>query len=155
MNSSLAHDTISIRRAIHASPEIVFQAWKDPVARSTWGSPSDDEAVEFIANDFRVGGMDIHHCGPVGDLRFRVETRYHAIDCPKRLLFTESVSTGNALLSVSLVTVDISQARNAAQLDLTIQIASLVGTEMVAGSRAGWNAAIANLDSQLASAEAD
>lgn len=56
MSPSLAHDTISIRRPIHASPDSVFQAWQDPVARSTWGPPPDDEVVEFIANDFRVVG---------------------------------------------------------------------------------------------------
>ena len=75
----------------------MFLAWEDPKARLQWGPPSDDEALEFLENDFRVGGLDVHLCGKRGDLRFRVETRYYEVERPHRLLFTERVSMDGVL----------------------------------------------------------
>ena len=63
MNDALVHDTIMITKIINAPAERIFSAWEDPAARSQWGPPSDDEAIEFLENDFRVGGVDIHQCG--------------------------------------------------------------------------------------------
>lgn len=150
MNPSLAHETITIDRTIKASPEIVFEAWAKPEARAIWGVPSEDEALEFIENDFRAGGMDVHMCGQKGDLRFRVETLYHEIQEPLRLLFTERVSTSGNILCASLVAVDLAKAGASTRLILTVQIASLVGAEMIEGNRGGWNSALANLEMFLA-----
>lgn len=140
-----AHDTIAISQTIEAPPEQVFAAWKDPQARALWGPPSDDEAIAFVETDFRVGGRDVHRCGPRHDLRFEVETHYHDISAPHRLLFTERVSTEGALLSVSLVTVTIDGNAEVSELDVTIQIASMVGTDMIDGTRGGWERALAQL----------
>ena len=150
MIPNTTHETIAINRKINASPDQIFSAWADPKAREQWGPPSDDEAIQFLENDFRVGGWDISLCGPKDDLRFRVETVYHHIEAPSRLLFTESVSTDEQLLSASLVTVNLTEIDDRITvLNLTIQIASLVGEEMVAGHQAGWDAAITNLTAYL------
>jgi uncharacterized protein YndB with AHSA1/START domain len=149
MNPSVAHETITISRTIKASLEQVFKAWAEPDARAIWGPPSDDEAIEFVESDFRVGEKDVHVCGQKGDLRFRVETHYHDIQEPRRLLFTERVSTGDTTLCAALITVDFAEAGEGTKLDLTVQVTSLVGEEMIAGNRGGWNAALSNLDSYL------
>ena len=141
-----AHETMTISRMIKASLEQVFNAWADPKARTLWGSPSKDEALEFIENDFRVDGRDVHLCGQKGDLRFRVETFYHDIQKPSRLLFTERVSTGKNTLCASLITVDFAEAKDGTRIDLMIQVASLVGGDLIAGNRGGWNAALDNLE---------
>lgn len=125
-------------------------AWADPEARTIWGAPSKDEAIEFVENDFRVDGKDVHLCGQKGDLRFRVDTFYHDIQKPLRLLFTERVSTGESTFCVSLITVDFAEAKEGTKLNLTIQVASLVGEEMIAGNRGGWHAALDNLEDYLA-----
>ena len=139
------HETIATSRTIKASLEQVFKAWADSDARTVWGPPSDDEAIEFVENDFRVGGKDVHICGQKDDLCFRVETIYHDIQNPRRLLFSERVSTGENTLCASLITVDFAEAKKGTTLNLTIQVASLVGKEMIAGTRGGWNAALDNL----------
>ena len=74
-----------------------------------------------------------------------METHYHDISAPHRLLFTERVSTEGTLLSVSLVTVAIDGRAEASELDVTIQIASMVGTDMIDGTRGGWERALAQL----------
>lgn len=146
MMNAAVHDTIKITREIAGSPDLVFAAWADPGARAVWGPPSKEEAMAFLETDFRVGGRDVHVCGMKDDLRFRVETFYHDIQNASRLLFTERVSAGNAVLGASLITVELSQAGQATRLDLTVQVVSLVGGDLVAGNRNGWNAALANLD---------
>ncbi len=145
----LVHQTIAISRMVDAPTDAVFAAWEDPQARSQWGPPSDDEALAFVETDFRVGGTDVHLCGPKGDLRFRVETRYYDIERPARLVFTERLSTGDALLSASLVSVAIGGNGRSTKLDLTVQIASAVGRDMIVGTRTGWEAALSNLAKSL------
>ena len=143
--SEVTHETITISRTIKASSTQVFKAWAEPGARAIWGPPSEDEAIEFVENDFRMGGKDVHLCGQKGNLKFRVETLYHDIQEPLHLLFTERVSTDGNILCASLITVDITKDGAGAKLLLTIQVASLVGKGMIEGSRGGWNAAFANL----------
>ncbi|WP_445357186.1 SRPBCC family protein [Microbulbifer sp. ANSA002] len=149
MSQQLSHDTISISKTIKAPAEQVFSAWENPKARSIWGAPSKDEAVEFIENDFRVGGLDVHRCGQKNDLQFRVETHYYDISKPHLLLFTERVYTDDSLLSASLITVAISQNKRATELQVTIQITSLVGLGMIDGTRNGWQCALSNLAAYL------
>lgn len=149
-NPAAAHETIATSRTIKASLEQVFKAWADPEARTIWGPPSNDEAIEFVENNFRVDGKDVHLCGQRGDLRFRVETFYHDIQKPLRLLFTERVSTGENTLCASLITVEFAEAKEGTKICLTIQVASLAGEEMIAGNRGGWNAALDNLEDFLA-----
>ncbi len=152
-NLSVAHGTIAICRTTKASLEQVFNAWADPEARTIWGPPSSDEAVKFVENDFSVGGKDVHYCGQKGDLRFRVETLYHDIQNPRRLLFSERVSTDESILCASLITVDLADVNEGTKLYLTIQVASLVGEEMIAGNRGGWNGALDNLEEYFASSK--
>lgn len=150
MKRNAMHETITIKRTIEAALEKVFTAWANPDARAIWGPPSVDEGMEFLETDFRVGGKDVYRCGQKGDFCFLVETIYHDIQEPLRLLFTERVSTEDNLLSVSLVTVDLSEIGKATKLDLTVQVASLVGQDMIAGNRGGWEAALNNLAAYLA-----
>ncbi|WP_444941717.1 SRPBCC domain-containing protein [Microbulbifer sp. ZKSA004] len=149
MSQDFSHDTISISRRIKAPREWVFSAWEDPQARSIWGPPSEDESIEFLENDFREGGLDVHLCGQKSDLRFRVETHYYEIRRPQRLLFTERVTMDSSSLSVSLVSVEIRKIGSVTELEVTIQIASLAGLGMIDGTRNGWQRALSNLTAYL------
>lgn len=149
MNQDIVHETIDIRRTIDASPEHLFSAWERPDARVQWGPPSDDEAIKFIKNDFRVGGKDVSLCGPKDNMSFQVETTYYDIRKPERLLFTERVSMDDTPLSISLITVALSGVDAKTLLRLTVQITSLVGEDMIKGNRDGWHAALTNLANHL------
>jgi len=153
MSQQLSHDTISINKTIEAPIEHVFSAWADPKARSIWGAPSEDEAIEFLENNFRVGGRDIHRCGQKSNLRFIVETRYYEISRPSRLLFTERVAADDELLSLSTISVEIDDCGNLVELNVTVQIVSLVGSDMIEGTRKGWEKAIAQFGTFVESLE--
>ena len=149
MHDTPLHDTIVLERAYPASPDRVFAAWADPDARLRWAVPR-GEALVFDQTDFRVGGRDLSRCGSPGDLCYRLETLYEAIVPGRRLVFSERCSTGDTLLSVYLVTVEIEPRGTGSGLTLTNQIVALDGGGMIAGSRAGWTAALDNLGEDLA-----
>jgi len=95
------------------------------------------------------GGGDLSRCGSPGDLRYRIETLYEAIVPGRRLVFSERCSEGETLLSVYLITVEIEPDGAGSKLTLTNQIVALDGGGMIAGSKAGWNAALDNLGEAL------
>lgn len=144
------HDTLVLERAYPASPARVFAAWRDPEARLRWAVPK-GQALVFDAADFRVGGRDLSRCGDPGDLRYRLETLYEAIETDRRLVLTERCRDGETLLSVALITVEIEPHASGSRLTLTNQIVALDGGGMIAGSRHGWNAALDNLGEDLGS----
>lgn len=147
---SMTHATIVIERIYDASPARVFEALADPDARMRWGTPSKDAELVYDKTDFRVGGLDVSRCGPRGRLIYRVETRYMDIEPEHRIVSTEVVSEGWNRLSVSLITVELQAVGRSTRLVLTDQIAAFGGKDMVAGSEAGFSAALANLAGEFA-----
>lgn len=144
MTSGFTYDTLEFGRRINASPSLVFAAWQDPEARTIWGPPSNQEALEFVQTDFQEGGVDLYRCGQKGDLRFNVEAQYHSIT-PHQLLFTERVMLDSSLLSLSLISVSMNEKDLGTDLKLTVQITSTCGSSMIDGNRNGWQAALVNL----------
>lgn len=149
MTAPVFHDTIVLERTYDASPARVFDAFADPESRMRWGAPSKNTGLVFDETDFRVGGLDISRCGPVGNLIYRVDTRYQDIVPERRIISTEAVSQGPNLLSVSLITVEFEPAGNGTHLVLTDQIAAYGSGSMIAGSKAGFTAALDNLTKEL------
>lgn len=151
---SVEHETFVLERVFAAPPATVFAAWADPAARTRWSAPSTDQGIEYLETDFRVGGRDLSRCGPVGDLRFRVEARYHDIVADRRIVFAESVAFEETRLSVSLITVVFAAEGGGTRLTLTDQVTALDGSDLVAGSKMGLSAALGNLDEYLHGAPA-
>lgn len=146
---SVTHATIVLERIYDASPARVFKALADPQARMRWGAPSKDVELVYDKADFRVGGLDVSRCGPRGKLIYRVETRYMDIEPEYRIVSTEVVSEGGNRLSVSLITVELQAIGRSTRLMLTDQIAAFGGKDMIAGSEAGFSAALANLATEF------
>ena len=144
-----AHATIVIERSFDASPARVFEAFADPAARMRWGVPSADTRLVYLEADFRVGGRDVSRCGPAGNLIFHVDLSYLDIVPATRIVSVETVSHDDTRLSVSLITVDFQPSGKGTRLVLADQIVALDGSDMVAGSRAGLNAALDNLAGEL------
>lgn len=146
---SVVHETFVLERRYDAEPGRVFAALADPEARRRWAVPSPDQAIEYEQADFRVGGCDVSRCGPVGDLRYRVEARYLDIVPDRRIVFSETIASGEVRFSVSLISVELAAAAAGTHLLLTDQIASLDGANMAPGCKAGLGAALDNLDRYL------
>jgi uncharacterized protein YndB with AHSA1/START domain len=147
--SETTHTTLVFERSFDVPPRRVFEAFADPQARMRWGVPSADTALAYLETDFRIGGRDVSRCGPGGNMIFRVENHYLDIVADQRIISTETVSQGEMLLSVALITVELRASGAGTRLVLTDQIAALDGLEMIAGNRAGLNAALDNLEREL------
>jgi len=145
----VTHATIVLERVYDAAPARVFKALADPQARMRWGTPSKDVELVYDKADFRVGGLDVSRCGPRGKLIYRVETRYMDIEPEYRIVSTEVVSEGWNRLSVSLITVELQAIGRSTRLMLTDQIAAFGGKDMIAGSEAGFSAALTNLAAEF------
>lgn len=143
------HDTLVLERRYEASPARLFAAFADPVARMRWGVPSSNVELVYDETDFRVGGLDIGHCGPRCRLIYRVETRYHDIISGERIVYTEVVTQDRLPLSFALITVDFEAIENGSRLVLTDQVAAYGGGRMIEGHRAGLEGALDNLAAEL------
>ncbi|UDL87933.1 SRPBCC family protein [Mesorhizobium sp. PAMC28654] len=153
--ASVTHATIVLERTYDASSARVFKALADPQARMRWGTPSKHVELIYDKADFRVGGLDVSRCGPRGKLIYRVETRYLDIEPEHRIVSTETVSEGWNRLSVSLITVELKAQGKSTRLILTDQVAAFGDKDMIAGSEAGFSAALDNLAAEFSSEPAN
>jgi hypothetical protein len=113
-NDKLQHATITLRRSYTAPLERVFSEFADPVARASWGSPSNDELI-YDEADFRIGGKDVFRCGPKGNPKFRGEPAT-STSLPMRVSFQAKQSTWTVSGSLSRSRRSISSRRKAARI---------------------------------------
>jgi uncharacterized protein YndB with AHSA1/START domain len=115
MNASLASAAVVVRRTIAAPPEILFDAWLDPISLSQWMRPGAIRSTQARV-DARVGGeYEIVMQGDANPIRHRGV--YLTIDRPRRLVFTwQSPATEDR---ETLVTVDFIPRGKATELVVT------------------------------------
>ena len=142
---TIEFDTITFSRDIACSPEHLFKVMTDRTARETWGAPSDAAAIIIDEFDLRPGGQEIARCGPRAAPEFRTVTDFHVIDPPNVLISTETLEVGGALVSVSQCTSEITGSQGQSSLTVTLQIASLEGSDLLADYTSGWTAALDTL----------
>jgi len=146
--ATIHHATIRLEHSYAASPERVFAEFADPVARTRWSAPSEDDLI-YDEADFRVGGKDVFRCGPKGDPKFRGETRYLLIVPNMRVVSSETLDMDGQHLAISLTTLDFEPVQEATSLTVTVQIISFVGPGMVQGYESGNKSALENLARHL------
>lgn len=149
---SLDNDRFTLERGIAAPPAAVWAAFFDPKARAIWSPPSPDEVFEVLEHDPRDGGTGLHRCGPKSDPTFMVEPRYHKLDEPAAVSFTEIVRKGDTPLAASRVSVVFAATEVGTRLTLDVYTTSFVGDGMLAGTKGGWTTSIANLIHHIESA---
>jgi uncharacterized protein YndB with AHSA1/START domain len=144
-STATLHATLVFERDIPASAERVFAAFADPVARVTWGAPSDTAVVIYDAADFREGGEDRFRCGAKADPNIHGVTRYLDIVANRRVVSSETIAMGGKRLCASLNTLELTAEGDTTKLKSTTQLASFIGEDMVRGHEAGTNASLDNL----------
>jgi uncharacterized protein YndB with AHSA1/START domain len=144
-NSQLYIETVVLERSYRATPARVFAAWHDVEARKRWSVPSPDVQIVYDKADFHVGGFDDSRCGSAEDMRFRAVVLYLEITQDKRIIFAEHVTEAGIARAASLITVDLTPKGNETLLQLTMQISSIDGPEMLQGYRDGWTPTLENL----------
>jgi uncharacterized protein YndB with AHSA1/START domain len=143
--TSILHTTLVFEREIAASPEAVFAAIGDPVARAQWGAPSDTAIVIYDEADFREGGQDRFRCGSKANPNIYGVTHYLDIVPNRRVVSSETIVVDGRRLCVSLTTLELASDGNGTRLKSTTQLASFIGEDMVKGHTTGTNAYLDSL----------
>lgn len=151
-HKTMVHRTSTLERTYGAGPARVFRAWEDPDVRRIWGSPSDEVTIRNDAADFRVGGEDIQSCMVEGEAVATVVGRYLDIVPESRIVYSESISEGETLLGVSLVSAEFIAAGSGTRMVLTLQTVAVDGSDLLEGVEAGWSSALERLARQFVDA---
>jgi uncharacterized protein YndB with AHSA1/START domain len=137
---SAEHGTIRLERRYKAAPARVFAAWAEPQARAQWDVPGRWVIAEQTF-DFREGGRERKRFGPQGDPHLVADTLYVDVVAERRIVFSYSMTSRGAPISVSLTTVEISPAPSSggrnSHLLLTEQVAFLDGNDNAANREEG------------------
>ncbi|ASS67566.1 MULTISPECIES: SRPBCC family protein [unclassified Paenibacillus] len=114
------HATFVVERTYAASPERVYQAWSDPVAKAGWFSKPD-------IFDFRVGGREYSRGGPPEGPIFTFDASYQELIPEQRIVYTYTMDSNDIRISVSMTTVELIEVDGGTKLIFTEQGAFLDG----------------------------
>jgi uncharacterized protein YndB with AHSA1/START domain len=142
------HSTFVVTRTYEASPERTFAAWADPEAKRRWfgGGERDFEL------DFRVGGRD-RHSGTAPDGRsYRFSGVYHDIVPDERIVYSYEMFVDDALISVSVATVEFKPQGDGTTLVFTEQVVFIDGLETIESREGGMGGLLDALGEELEAA---
>lgn len=108
------HATFVVERMYAASPERVYQAWADPIAKAKWFSKAD-------IFDFRVGGREYSRGGPPEGPIFTFDASYQELVPERRIVYTYTLDSDGTRISVSITTVELIEAEGGTKLIFTEQ----------------------------------
>lgn len=113
---STTHSTFVIERTYNASPQRVFDAWADPVAKAQWFGPPEKPDYSL---DFRVGGRE-HLTVHVPDRpTFTMDAVYQDIVPGHRIIHAYDMHMDGVRISVSLATIEVEPHGEGTRLTLT------------------------------------
>ncbi len=142
--ASLVHDTLTFSQSIDAPRSVVWAAIADSAQRTVWGVPA-GEAQVYDESNFRVGGRDVYRCGPSETLEFDGVVEYLEIVPESIIVHTDVVAIDGRVLAVALMTWEFETQNRATRVQLTDQVTSFVGADMIDGHRNGHTTALEQL----------
>ena len=132
-------DRVTVRRAIAASAEELFDAWLDPESVAEWMRPNGIDRTSAVI-DARVGGAyEITMLRGAGPLLHKGV--YQEIERPRRLVFTWSAE--GPLQQTSLVTVEFNELGRTTEVVVTHE--QLPAWDVLPSVHTGWTQAIERL----------
>lgn len=123
-----AHTEFVIEREYGVSPQAVFTAWADPVAKKRWSDCHEDFTTHYEL-DFRPHGHESHHVDYPDGRRQRIEKVFFDIEEGRRIVFAYDIEVDGRRLSVSLVTVEFTPTPHGTKMLYIEQLAYLDGHE--------------------------
>jgi uncharacterized protein YndB with AHSA1/START domain len=146
---STVHATFTIERHYLATPERVFRAFADPVAKARWfiGPEAWVKAEHDI--DFRVGGAEHLRILSVDGDAHVFDATYHDIVPDRRIVYAYQMHVGETRLSVSLATIELEAVGDGSRLLFTEQAAFLDGNDNVGDRQAGTEALLDHLGDEV------
>ena len=119
---SARHGSFTLDRKLDAPPSRVFHAFADPAAKARWfGGPPGKWKQIVREADFRVGGQERVSGLWEGGVTSAFDCRYHDIVPDQRIVYAYSMHVNDALISVSLATIEFEPAGKGTRLKLTEQ----------------------------------
>jgi uncharacterized protein YndB with AHSA1/START domain len=153
---STTHASFVIERRYSASPQRVFAAWSDPVAKRQWFVEGEGWDIGSYELDFREGGVEKSRFRfAKGQEIFGEETMmgnhtvFNEIVPNERIIFTYSMDRNGLRFSVSLVSVELSAAGAGTRMIFTEHGAYFEGGDNASMREAGWRDLLDKLDRYL------
>ena len=144
MKYTVSHKTVSLKKTVDYSAQKVFKAFASVKARSEWSVPKGD-AIEYIEDNFSVGGKDVFRCGSPDSMEFNGVVQYEDIIKNQRIIYTETIRHKKKKLSVALLTINLGEVEGGTEITVTAQVCSLDVADMSLGYKQGWTAVLKNL----------
>lgn len=149
---STTRDTLTFAQPVRARLSVVWAAFADSTQRAIWGVPVGESQV-YDETKFRVGGRDRYRCGPPQTLEFHGVVDYVHIIPESLIVHTDTVTIGDQILAVALLTREFEGAGDTTVMRLTDQVTSFAGTDMIDGHRNGHTKALEQLRDFVGSGE--
>lgn len=146
--STVKHKTIKLKTVIKALPNKVFKALSNPQKKEIWSAPNGDKLL-FLKSDFKVGGVETFKCGPEGALDLRGSIYYLDIIKNERIVYSETVYYKKDKLATALITTELIKNNGFTIVNMTIQVISYCGDEMLKGYETGYKSSLNNLSKYL------
>ena len=137
----------SLSKSFDVPPARLWHFLTDASEREAWAAPSEDHVLFVDAADVREGGADRHRCGPKDNPEFLVDTRWYRLDVPNLACFTETLIFGGEKASVSLVTYTLLATGSGCDLNIEVQISTLMPDIPISEHQDGWSSALERLGS--------
>ena len=143
-------ETLILERDIACSPDRLFHVMTNRDTRQKWSAPDNDSVVIIDEYDCRAGGHEKTRCGPKEAPEFNTVGLFHVVT-PEFLSFTETLFVGGQ--TISLCSHEISKSETGSALRVTLQIASLAGSDLFKDYSNGWSSALDNLAALASSSD--
>ncbi|UJR84756.1 SRPBCC domain-containing protein [Sandaracinus amylolyticus] len=147
---SADHSTFVIERVLAASPARAFAAWSDPEKKRRWMSCHDDWKLIEDRLDFRIDGAEIRDVQRPDGVVHAFRARYLDIVPLERIVYAYEMRVGDARISASLVTVELSPSGTKTTMRFTEQVVFFDGhgdlEERRRGTEIGLDHLVAMLD---------
>jgi uncharacterized protein YndB with AHSA1/START domain len=147
---STTHSTFVIERTFPQSPERVFHAFTDRGAKLAWFVLPEELMRDEYQFDFRVGGQEVMVGGPPDGPVFTYRATFYDIVPNERIITGYEMHMGDARISVSVATVELTADGDGTRLVLTEQGAFLDGLDTVEAREHGTRALLDSLAASLA-----
>jgi uncharacterized protein YndB with AHSA1/START domain len=146
--STVKHKTIKLKTVIKALPNKVFKALSNPQKKEIWSTPNENKLL-FLKSDFKVGGVETFKCGPIGSMNFKGTVYYLDIIKNERIIYSETVYYKKDKLATALITTELIKNNRFSIVNMTIQVVSYCGDEMLKGYETGYKSSLNNLSKYL------
>ncbi|MEL7301964.1 MAG: SRPBCC domain-containing protein [Pseudomonadota bacterium] len=143
---------LSFDRSFTVSPSRLWHLLTDGNMREAWGAPSEDMVLKMEISDLREGGFERHHCGPVDNPEFTIDTRWYKLMEDEGACYSETLVIGGESHFTSLVTYALTPKGEGCDLHVTVAVSAFGDESMIGEVQGGWEGGLAQLE-KLAAAQ--